>query len=129
MHATKEILFENAFLSTDTVSGFVERVNSHAVVPTSETIMLQAIVHNMDTAELVQLDLKLEGSYDGQVWLTTGLSTADITISDTSPQSKSSTSKLAVDYAFIRLRATASTLDSAGSVLFSANVVFTHQAN
>lgn len=106
----------------------VLRVNSHAVVPTAETIMVQATVHNM-TAGSTSLKLQLEGSYDGQVWLTTGLSTADITFTGSAPLSQQSTTKVAQAYAFIRLRATVSIPTEGGIALFSANVVFSHQEN
>lgn len=73
------------------------------------------------------LALSLEGSYDRRVWKTTGLSSASCTalLDVTIPPYFVYGSKIATDYAFLRVRATCSELLQLGSVrvLFVASLV------
>jgi hypothetical protein len=120
-------VFDNSFLSK--ASGFVERCNSHAVPVSAPSVRIDAtLVNSVGNGD--QLVLQLEGSYDGQVWQTTALSSAaiDFGANPSVPVNRQSTALIAVDYAFVRLRATLSqSVGTDARALFSAELVFSHQ--
>ena len=128
--AVRVRMFDEVYLSSDTAAGLVERVNSHAVVPEFETVAVHGTVYYAARGGGYTLALALEGSYDGQTWLTTGLSAAAVAITDTDLEAKASSSTVASDYAFMRLRATVTIPETENAaVRFSADLVFTHQVN
>ena len=125
-------VFERVYLSDET--DYVERVVAHAVACAAETVVLHGTLINHSGTEIT-LTLQMEGSYDGQVWQTIGLTAAGQKVEfntgdPTSPATKNTTA-IAVDYAFLRVRAT---IDSDGQppdgkALFDAELVFLHQKN
>ena len=120
-------LYDRAFLSKE--SGFVERCNSHAVPVEGNSVRVNATLIN-SSGNGEQLVLQLEGTYDGQVWLTNNLTNAAISFgpNPTTPNVSQSTSLVTLDYAFVRLRATVSqSVGSDAKALFDAEVVFSNQ--
>ena len=119
-------IFDEIYLSDiATPTLMVSRVNSESVQPPSETVAIQATLHNA-TGRDVEVELILEGSYDSKAWEETTL-----TLRFASPivvPSQGSTS-VAIDYGYVRLRATVESTENAGKALLSAVLVFTHQEN
>lgn len=123
-----ETIFDEAYL-TDSGSSAVTRVTSHAVAPSSQSVVLQATAVNA-AGNRPAVTFVVEGSYDGHVWLTSGLSGVGFALDnlDTeAPKEGASTAFVDVDYAYLRVRATVTSNDNAGEVIFSANLVFSHQ--
>ncbi len=132
MDVVREVMFDNAYL--DFASGHVSRVNSHAITMQGNRVMINAtLIQSAGFEDGDDLILTIEGSYDGQVWLTTGL--GSLTIGPTTllpaPRNASSSAPIDdVDYSYLRLRAEVTT-DGAGSqdprVLFDADLVLSQQ--
>lgn len=131
MDIVREVMFENAYL--DTAAGHVSRCNSHAVTVQGNRVMVSVtLVQSAGIEDGDSLVLTLEGSYDGQVWLTTGLGTLTFALSTDAPPDNSSPSTAVddVSYSFLRLSAEVTT-GGAGTedprVLFDADLVMSHQ--
>lgn len=124
-------MFERAYLNTDTASGFVERFNSHAVPVQGNAVMANAtLINSVNLSGTDALQLTLEGSYDGRVWLTTGLSGSTVEFSTNTPDNQSFSSLLNnLDYAYVRMRAAMKSGSTATNVeaLFDASIVLSHQ--
>ena len=134
MDVVREVMFDNAYL--DHATGHVTRCNSHAISMQGNRVMISGtVVQKAGTegdANDDQLVLTLEGSYDGQVWVTTDLGTLSFDLSsvEAPTNSASSTPVNDVDYAFLRLRAeltTTGSLTNDPRVLFDADLVMSHQ--
>ena len=126
MQAVMVKVFDNAYLSN--VTGYVDRANSHAVPVSAESVRINGTLIQLAGTNTPKLELQLEGSYDGQVWTVAGLSSALIQLTSP-PGVKQSSALLAVDYAYVRLRATVSqTTGTDTKALFDAELVFSHQA-
>lgn len=94
-------VFEDDVLSDAT--DMVDRTVSRAIQVPANTVRLSALVKNLTVGGRVHF--KVEGSYDGKRWSTTGLTGLDILNVATSPTSQPSGSAVATDYALLRVRA------------------------
>ena len=107
MDVVKEIMFDNAYL--DQADSHVDRCNSHAISMQGNRVIINGtVIQGADIESTDELVLTLEGSYDGQVWKTSGLGslTFDLSGTDGPPDNKASSTAIDdVDYAFLRLRA------------------------
>ena len=128
MDIVREVMFDNAYL--DTAAGHVSRCNSHAITMQGNRVMINATLVQSNATEGDTLVLTLEGSYDGQVWLTTGLGSVTFTLAtDVAPDNLASSTAIDdVDYAYLRLRAN---LTQSGApeprAIFDADLVMSHQ--
>lgn len=94
-------VFEDEVLSDAT--DMVERTVSHSIQVPANTVRLSVLIKNLTAGGRVHF--KVEGSYDGKRWSTAGLSGLDILNVGTSPTSQPSSSAVATDYAYLRVRA------------------------
>jgi hypothetical protein len=94
-------VFEDEVLSDAT--DMVERTVSRAIQVPANTVRLSVLVKNLTAGG--RIHFKVEGTYDGKRWTTTGISGLDILNVGTSPTSQSSGSAVATDYALLRVRA------------------------
>ncbi|MCB9833812.1 MAG: hypothetical protein H6807_15225 [Planctomycetes bacterium] len=76
----------------------------------------------------MKLNLRMEGSYDGLVWLTTGLTDSSLRLqySGSGPAFKATVAAATIDFALIRVAALLATGGNA-KALFAADLVFTEQ--
>ncbi len=128
MDIVREVMFDNAYL--DTATGHVGRCNSHAIAMQGNRVMINSTLVQSNATEGDTLVLTLEGSYDGQVWLTTGLGSVTFTLAmDVAPDNLASSAAIdGVDHTFLRLRAN---LTQSGvpdpRAIFDASLVMSHQ--
>jgi hypothetical protein len=115
-------VFEDEVLSDAT--DMVERTVSRATQVPANTVRLSVLVKNLTAGG--RIHFKVEGSYDGKRWSTTGLSGLDILNVGTSPTSQPSGSPVAIDYAFLRVRAYVTGGPGVYSI-FSGSLTFSHQ--
>lgn len=128
MDIVREVMFDNAYL--DTATGHVDRCNSHAITMQGNRVILNGTVVQSTTLGGDTLDLQLEGSYDGQVWMTTGLGSVTFTLAPGLPPANAASSIAIddVDYAFLRLRSELTLQDAhEPRVMFDADLVMSSQ--
>lgn len=115
-------VFEDAYLAAR--NGDVERTNSHYVRCSGNRVVIMGQVRQAGGPSPI-LTLQLEGSYDGLAWNVVG---SAVTLDAASNRLvEASSSPIACDRPFVRLRATLSTGNSLNRVLFDAVLVTSHQ--
>lgn len=112
-------LFTDVYLDGDVGSGAVERVVSRAVRPSAALVTVYGVVHQM-TGNSYKVLLQLEGSYEGSRWVLLGSA-----LQIGGAPAPGAASPLAVDCAFVRLRAYVPTTGSPLTrARFDAGLVF-----
>lgn len=91
-------------------TGLASATSSEPVaVPRNRVVLSATLLKGVNSGEFDgTVGLQLEGTYDGRAWLATGLPRLNFTVlagSSAGPE-EAHTSKTAVDFAFLRVRAT-----------------------
>ncbi len=122
---SKQYVAKTTSSTNETTSSPIRAMGNRAV--------LNATIQNISITGTVELKAQLQGSYDGQVWLTTGLGSLVIGPTNLLPAPKNGSSFAPIDdvvYCYLRLRAELTT-DGVGiedpRALFDADLVLSQQ--
>ncbi len=122
-------VFEREHLERLGTSSEVGKTTSHSIPVARNSVKIDLTVVNSEgLGAAKKVKLRLQGSYDGKVWQTDGLTAASeqVQVGGASPMSRQSVDAIRVNYAYLRVKANLIGGGSAQAII-NVNLIFTHQ--